>query len=308
MPIQTIINLIIKIFLMLALGALLRKRKVLTLELHQGLTDLLLEAVLPFSILASANTQLTKGTPQKMLLTAVIAFSYYVITIIVMKLVSKFLPLSMKGKAIFVTMTVFANTGFVGFPLISELYGNEGMMYAVIFNLFYNIFFFTYGISILDEAGKFSIKSIYSNKITIISLASVAIFLSPIRFPDVIASTFDTIGSMTVPLSMIIIGFNLGGTKITEILKDGYSYLVSFLRLLLFPIIMLLLMKLLHVEKDVASVCILMAALPSGTLNAIYSEKYQCEPEYAIRTVVQTMVLMMLTLPLIIILINQIIY
>ncbi len=307
MPIQTIINLIIKIFLMLALGFALRKRNVITPELNQGLSDLLLKAILPINILSSANTTFTAGAPKKMLLTAGITFTYYLLTLILMKIISKKLPLSDKGKSVFVTMVVFANTGFVGIPLISELYGADGMIYAVIYNLFYQLFFFSYGISLLDEKGKFSIRSVYTNKVTLISLISIAIFLSPFRFPEAISSTFTSIGSMTVPISMMIIGYNLAGIQLSEILKDAYSYLVSAFRLLIIPFIMLIILKIAGVDKYIASVCILMTAVPSGSLNAIYSEKHNCEPDYAIRTVVQTMLFMIVTLPVIIILINQII-
>ena len=305
MPVETIFNLFIKIFLMIAFGYLLKKKQVITPELQKGVTNLLLKAILPVSILASANAEFTKGASENMLYMTAIGAGYYVCALILMTVLSKLLPLKRSAKYIFVTMSVFANTAFVGFPLTMELFGSEGMIYAVIYNLFYQAFFFTYGVNLLSGSiGGFRLKSLYTNTVTIASVVSIGIFLSPFRFPTAVAGAFSSVGSMTVPVSMLIIGCSLADIKIIDILKDGYSYLVSALRLLIFPVCMLFLLRLLKAPPNIVAAATVMTALPSGSLNAIYAEQYGCEPEYATRTVVQTMVFMIATLPLIIFLIH----
>ncbi len=306
MAVETILNLFIKIFLMIALGYLLKKIRVITPDLQKGFTNLLLKAILPINILASANTEFTKGASEKMLYMTAIGAAYYIGSLILMTALSRLLPLKGRSKHIFVTMAVFANTAFVGFPLTMELFGQEGMIYAVIYNLFYQAFFFTYGINLLSGSNGFQLKSIYTNIVTISSVISISIFLSPFRFPVPVVSALSSVGSMTVPMSMILIGCSLADIKLIEILKDGYSYLVSALRLLVFPLGMLLLLKLLKVPSEIAAAATVMTALPSGSLNAIYAEQYGCEPEYATRTVVQTMVFMIATLPVVIFLIHLI--
>jgi malate permease and related proteins len=304
MAVDTILNLFIKIFLMISLGYLLKKVRVITPELQKGFTSLLLKAILPINILASANTEFTKGASGKMLYMTAIGAGYYIGSLILMTVLSRLLPLKGRAKHIFVTMTVFANTAFVGFPLTMELFGQEGMIYAVIYNLFYQAFFFTYGINLLSGSKEFQWKSIYTNIVTIASVVSISIFLSPFRFPSAVVSALSSVGSMTVPVSMILIGCSLADIKLIEILKDGYSYLVSALRLLLLPLGLLFLLKLLKVPAEITAAATVMTALPSGSLNAIYAGQYGCEPEYATRTVVQTMVFMIVTLPAVIFLIH----
>ncbi len=289
---------------MIAFGFFLKKKRLITLELQQGLTSLLLKAILPVSILSSANSEFTQGEVTNMLYMVIIAAGYYLCALILMTVLSKILPMKGKSKSVFITMSVFANTAFIGFPLITELYGNNGMIYAIIYNLFYQLFFFTYGVSLLSGNGGFELKSIYKNVVTIASLASISIFLSPFRFPEAIASAMSSIGSMTVPISMIIIGCSLADIRLLDILKDIFSYLVSALRLILFPICLLLLLRILKVPVGVAAVATIMTALPAGSLNAIYAQQYQCDPDYATRTVVQTMLLMIVTIPLMIVLIS----
>ncbi len=308
MPVKTILNLLIKIFLMIAFGFLLRKKKLITPELHKGLSNLLLKAILPMSVLSSANTDFTKGASGNILYVAAIGAGYYIGALLLMTGLSKKLPLKEKSKPVFITMSVFANTAFLGFPLIAELYGAEGMIYAVIYNLFYQLFFFTYGVSLLSGKAGFEFKSLYTNTVTLVSLLSIGIFLSPFRFPEALAATVSSVGSMTVPISMLIIGSSLAEVRLRDILTDVNSYMVSALRLLVFPICILLLLSGLKVPVPVAAVCTVMTGLPSGSLNAIYADQYGCDPEYATRTVVQTMVFMILSIPFIIMLVNVILY
>lgn len=296
MPVETIANMMGKIALMVLLGFILKKRGIITSEMQKALSQLLMTAVLPLSILSSANVALSKELSTGLIQVAVIAFAYYVLSILSMHLLSRFLKIDTPSRKIFVTMTVFANNAFIGFPIVGELFGEKSVLYAVVFNTFYQLFMFTYGTASLS--GKTNLKSLLKNPLTIASFVSLAVFLSPFRFPEFIQSAMSTVGSMTVPLSMLIIGCTLTDMRPSQILRDKYSYLVSAMRLLIFPLLMFAAMKLLRVPTLVASICVLMSALPCGSLNVILAEQYDCNPSYAARTVVQSMILMLPLLPL----------
>lgn len=302
MSLDIIFSIIVKIACMIALGYLLRKLKIITDDLQKGLTEILLKAILPLSILSSANFAFSSELFHGMLIIAAAAVVFYCAGIVSMTYLSKVLPFSANSRKIFVTMTVFANTGFVGFPIMSSLFGQQGLLLAVIFNMFYNLFMYTYGISLLSGQGGIDLKSILTNPITITSVASIAIFVSPLRFPEVIYAPLSDIGAMSVPLSMIIMGASLANIPFLDIVKDKYSYLVSGIRLLVFPLLMMAAMKMLSVSSTTATVCVLMTALPCGTMNVIFAEKYACDPEFASRTVILSLLLMIVTLPLMILL------
>ena len=305
MPLQSMADLFVKIIIMLALGFVLRKKNIITNDLQKGLNDLLLKAFLPVSILASANAVLTTQARQNLLLTAAIALGYYVFAIIFSVLISKVLPISKLRRSVFVTMAVFANTAFLGFPIIKELFGDEGFLYAVIYNLLYQLFFFTYGISKLDGVKtRFRPKNLYTNVVTIVSVISIGIFVSPLRLPSTVVSTLSTISGATVPISMLIIGASLATIKLPSILKDGYSYIVSALRLIVFPVLLLLVLRTLNLSSVVVATCVVMTALPCGSLNVINAQRSDCDSEYAVRTVIQTMLLMIVTIPAILFLLN----
>ena len=285
----------------MTLGFILRKTGIIDARMQKGLSDMLLLAILPFSILASSNYEKTPEVTEGMQIVLVAALAYYILSLILMRLTSKKLPFEDKEQRVFVTMTVFANTGFVGFPLMSALYGNAGLLMAVVFNLAYNLFMYTYGIHLLSgKTG--SIRSILTNPVNIASVLAILIFVSPFRFPSYVSGPIDLIAAMTVPLSMIIIGSNLAAMPFFKVVTDPKSYLISFMRLILLPGLVLagmyIAFRSASMAPETAAVAVLMCALPCGSMNVILSEKYDCAPEFAARATVQSMLLCMGSLPL----------
>jgi hypothetical protein len=302
---DAILDVVVKIAIMVSLGFLLRKLNIITEELQKGLTNLLLTAILPFSIIASSGYIRTGALTRGLLIVGAAAVIYYAVAIILMKILSDRLPFGEKKKRIFITMTVFQNTGFVGFPLMQALYGSEGLLLAVVFNMAYNLFMFSYGVQLLSGE-KADIKKFFLNPISIASVVAILIFISPFRLPNIIASPVADVGAMTIPISMMIIGASLAPIPLRSILSDWRAYLVSFIRLLALPGLMFLAMLFLPVDPVTKSVIVLMAALPCGSMNVMFSEKYDCEPEFAAKTVVQSMLLMTITLPLMIFLCSRV--
>lgn len=299
MPTTTLVNLFVKIFIMIGFGYGLKKANIIDDRFQKNLSTLLITAILPINILATANSEFKKEFAEKLLQATIISGAYYIFAIIIMTLLCKYVFSKKQRRGIFITMSVFANTAFLGFPLVSELYGAEGTLYAIIYNLCYNIFFFTYGVKILSNDKKIGWKSLLKNVTAIVSLLSILLFISPFRFPEVIVSTFSDIGSMMVPMSMIIIGCGLVKVNLIEILKSKDSYFVSFIRLIAFPLVLFLILRVLQIDRTLASTCVLLTALPAGSLNVIFAEKNNYEPEFATSTVVHSTVLMIVTIPFI---------
>lgn len=109
----------------------------------------------------------------------------------------------------------------------------------------------------------------------------------------------ELVGGMSVPISMILIGASMSEVKWQEIWSDRTVYMVSVLRLLVFPLVMLVVLSPFCLPPLVVASCIVITALSSGTINVVLAEQYDCDPNYAARTVVQTMILFLLTIPVI---------
>jgi len=295
---SVLINLMLKIMLMVGLGVLLKKKGVLNNDLEKGISNLLVTAILPLNIIASSNQELTKESMNGTMFVVAFAFIYYIGAIAIMYLLSRKMNVKQSCRNLMITMGVFANTGFIGFPLVEEIFGTSSIIYAVIYNLFYNIFFYTYGMYLLCGKGKAKVTDILKKPVTIASFLAIILFLGQISLPYAVQSTFSSIGAMTVPLSMFVIGCSIAEIKWSEVLCNAYSYIVSIMRLVIFPLIAYGILKGLHISGTVAGICILITGLPSGSLNVIVAKQEDCEPEFAARAVVQSMIFMVISLPL----------
>jgi len=97
---------------------------------------------------------------------------------------------------------------------------------------------------------------------------------------------------------MLIIGAEIAEMDLRTILTDRSAYGVSLLRMVVFPAVTLLVMRVLGVDYEVAATAVVLGAMPSGSLNVIMAQKYHTHPAFAATAVMQNTILMIVTLPL----------
>jgi len=288
--------------LMLLLGFTLTKKRVVDDRGRRVLNELLLKAVLPFTILTSSQYQFSVDMMKSIGAVALGSGLYYLISLFVLRLVLWKTRVADSERRVFITTSVFANTGFVGMPIMYSLFGNPGLLLAAIYNLIYNVFFYTYGVHLLS--GKKPSFKEYINPVSLSSILAIVLFIAPWRAPSVVVNAMNLVGNMTFPLSMIIMGSTLATIDWLKLFADFKSYVVCFLRLVLFPILMTValigLKHFIDIFPATVITLIIMTALPSGTMSVIYSERYDCAPKFCARTVTLTLIFMVISLPLMI--------
>lgn len=293
MHFNTLIISLAQIIILVGLGYFTLKKNILSKTTLKQLSDLLLTIILPSSIFISGNFPYSKEILEKMVECFIIASLYYVIALVAVFLLFTLKKVEPSTRGPAMTMSVFANTGFIGFPLAIALYGQDGLLYAVIYNLAYNLFLFTIGRSILGGTEKkFDVKEMLLDPLTISSILAILLFLSPIRIPIFPADVFTIVGDMTVPVSMIIIGGWIVDIHWKSVFSRPLSYVVSFLRLLIFPLAMIGAFYVFGIEiTTMSATCILLTALPIGSLNIILIQKNNGNVAFANETMLLSMLL-----------------
>ena len=289
-----------KIFVFLLLGFALNKSKVIDSTGERALSDILLKAVLPFMIINSSQHTYSTDAVNGMIACAAIAIGYYAVSLIALRLSLKKVNILEDEKRIMITCTVFANTGFVGFPLMEALYGSYGLLLAAVFNLCYNLFFYTYAVYLFSKKPRFALLDMFKSSVSVASIVAIVMFIIPWRMPGFISDTFKLIGDMTVPMSMIVMGSMLASVNIKKLLTDKKAYVVSALRLIVLPALVmgavLLISNWVTIAPETKSVAVLMCALPCGSMNVIFAENYEVAPHFSARTVSLSMVFMLVTI------------
>lgn len=133
MKISAIIDSVFSLFIMILVGVHGSKKKIITSEMNKGLTDILIQIALPFMIAASFIFTYDDTIKSNIIKT----FYYSLVAYIIMIAVSYLLLLPVKNdkKTILHFANIFTNTGYVGFPILSSIYGVEGVIYGSIVNL-----------------------------------------------------------------------------------------------------------------------------------------------------------------------------
>ena len=294
-----VINQVFSLLLMMAVGALLRKRKIVNDAVLKGFSETLMFVTLPFMILYSFNFSFSRD----MLANGIVMFCYSVAAHLFLILLSQLLywKFDASKKYIFHFSTVFSNCGFIGFPLIFALYGKIGVFYTSIFVIAFNLFAFTYGIMLFT--GRSSMKNMLKSLVNpplIATFLGLLIFLFSIKLPSPILSTLETVGSMTTVLSMFIIGAMLADVSLKEVFKGLDVYYLSLIKLVVAPFLCYLLFVPFTTDTQVLAIAVILVAMPTASLGGVFAEKFNGNRAAISRCTFLTTVLSMLTIPLVV--------
>ena len=269
----------------------------LTAQDQKSVTNVLMRFVVYFTVIMSSQQDFSLKAAKAILVTAIYAVLFFAVFIPASIFLSRRLKLEEAKRKVFVCSLVFCNITFIGYPILQELYGNIGLLCAIVFSMIYNVVFYSWGMFYLGDRGRGSLRSILTNKIALASVLALVMYFLQIKIPEPLYSTFNGIGALTMPLSMIIIGCSLADSGICKILWDRTLYLPTVLRMAVMPAVVCLVMRLLGVDPEIIRISTVIAALPSGTMTSIVAADYGCAPDYAANIMVQTMLAMLAALP-----------
>ncbi|MCU9813353.1 AEC family transporter [Paraclostridium sp. AKS81] len=189
----------------------------------------------------------------------------------------------------------------MGYPVIEAVLGKEAIFFTAIFNLPFNFFVFTVGTYLLNKHNseyKFSIKSIISPPIIGV-LTGLSLFLLRIKLPLPIFNTLNMLGSITTPLSMIVIGSLLANSPIKETFINKKLYIVSFIRLLVVPSVVYFLLSFYIKNPLLLGVPVVISAMPAASNTAIMAKSYDANDQLASQAVFLTTLISIVTIPII---------
>jgi len=299
MGINTVITQIISLFLVALVGFYGGKRNIIDENLSNGLSKLLVEITTPFLVISSFSISYGSNIANNVIK----AFIYSIIIFILTPLLVKplLIKIEKKKRNVLQFAMVFSNCGFMGFPVAQSVFGNEGVVYAAIFNMIFNIFVWTYGVMLFNNTSSFKeiIKSL-KNPGIVSAVIGLLIMVFSIKIPPMFMSTMKMVGSLTTPISMLIIGSLLSRSQLSKIVKDKSIYYGSLIKLILIPSALYLVSLLLKEHSMVLKTLILMQAMPAGAFTTIFAENFNKNKEYSAFIVSFSSLLSIVTIPIVI--------
>jgi len=161
-----------------------------------------------------------------------------------------------------------ANFGYMGYALIQGAYGDLMLMNAQVFALPMSIYTSTEGYRLLTNSGKVSFKKLISPMIVAILIGCI-LGLTGLQMPRVLADVVSKGSACMGPISMLLAGITVSDYPLDHILKDKQAYVVSFLRLLVIPLVLCLILSR-FCPRETVLVAVLLYAMPCGLNTILY--------------------------------------
>lgn len=296
-----ILKSLVMIFVMIIPGIILKKKNIIDENQTRGISAVLVNVTWPCMVIDAMqipySEEIFNGSKYIFLLLVII----FLIIFAVAAAAVKALKLKRDQAGILAFMLIFGNTGFIGLPVMNALYGKEAVFYASMVEMANDILMFTIGIMLIQiSAGaktRFSLMEFLSPGIFGV-LIGFALFLLGITLPEFLGKSVAAIGAATTPLSMIVIGSQLGGIKLRALAADVSIYAASIIKLLAVPVIAFLIVR--YAFGDVsllAKVVIMSFAMPAAACTVIFSQQYNSDADFAAKGVLMSTLFCLATIP-----------
>lgn len=309
-----IITALTKTFIIILPGYILKKAGILTKEYTEGMSSLITYITYPCLVINAMQMEFSMRVLNNCKYVVLIFMGVIVTAMLLSKLIARFAKLPASQSGLLTFMLVFGNTGFIGLPVLNGLFGHEAVFYGALCDASYDVFMFTIGLSLIQSSAAGEKKGRITDTLKGLAnpcffgvIIGLTLYISGITLPDIIGGPVQSIGSVTSPLAMIIVGSHLADIRFKELFTSKYSYLVCFLKLIISPAIALILVKLfIGTGSLLATVLVMQAAMPVAMCSVIFSEQYKADVSFATKGVLLTTLMCIITIPMYAILLQNI--
>jgi len=262
----------------IAAGFLASRLGILGGETDKKISKLLLTITLPAMILGSVCTGDALPEPSVVLGTLGVALVFYGLEFAFVLAAPPLLGGTPGQKGVWRYTLAFPNVAFIGYPVVSALFGPEALFYAVILVLPFNLMTFTLGPLLLTGAKRFSLRQMFSPCVAA-SLLALVLALARLRPPAVIGEALDFVGGVTVPLSLLFVGSLLAGMPLGRMLASPRLWILTALRLLVLPAALYFLLRRMGTDALILGVAVTQMAMPAAVNGSLLCMEYGGDAE-----------------------------
>lgn len=295
---------IAELFLMILMGYIIVKTGLLKGEDRKVISKIVLYLVIPCVIINAFQVDYTSEKVKELLLVFAASVLLQVILLAAVWGAGKVLKLN----EVEATSIYYSNSGNLIVPLVTFILGKEWVLYGCVFMSVQLVFLWTHGKNTISREGKWDWKKIVFNVNMISVFAGVVLFFTKIRLPEIVDQALSSVGSMIGPASMIVTGMLIAEMNLRNIFENVKVYFISFLRLVVIPVISLAILKIsglvnIHPDgKKLLLIVFLAVITPSASTITQMCQVYGNDSKYASAINVMTTLLSIITMPLMVLL------
>lgn len=295
-----LMNQITKLFLIMVIGFVLVKTRLMKVEESKSLSMIVIYLIMPCVIINAFQVKYTESIWNGLILAFVAAVLIHITLLILVKVLEKIFHLDSVEKA----SIMYSNSGNLIIPIVTSVLGKEWVIYSSAFLCVQIILLWTHGRMVLCENEKIDFKKIFLNINMITIFIGILLFVTRIQLPNIITGTMESVSVMIGPISMVITGMLIGNMSFKQIFGYKRIYIITFLKMVVCPVIILLLLKyggmadLLPDGKMILLISLLATITPSASTITQMAQIYKKNAEYASVINVVTTIICIVTMPI----------
>ena len=294
------LQLVGKLFIFMMIGVFLRKKNIITPEGKQVLSSLVIDLMLPCSIIASFLGELTMDSIRQGVVIFLLSLGIQLVCYFLGNLLYRHcIP---PHRTVMRYATLCSNSGILGTPIAEGLFGTEGVFFASIFLIPLRVVMWTFGLSLFtQEKEKGNGKKIFLKTVThpciLAVIIGIILMLTQLELPALVLDCLKSIGSSNTVVSMLLVGSILGDME-PRLLLHRDTLFFSVIRLVALPLGVWAVCALLNVSPMVRNVSVILTAMPAGSTSSILALRYGADADFASACVALTTVLSLAAVPL----------
>lgn len=299
---------IFEVLFIIAIGVVLSKKRWFGSNMSAVFSKLVMKVSLPLYMLCQMEKDFTHDSLIRIAPDLILPFASIFLAYIVGRLVAKVLHIRQDRQGVFVTCFFIANTIFIGLPVNLALFGTQSVPSVMLYYMANTTMFWTFGVYHIvndSQGGKgnmplFSmqtIKKVFSPPLMAF-LIGLALVLANIKLPDFLLTSFQYVGNMATPLSLLVIGIEMAGISLSDVHwdRDVIGALVG--RFLVCPACVLALLPFIPVTPMSAQVFTMQASMPAMTQMTVVAKSVGADVRYSTQVSFITVVMGIVIIPL----------
>lgn len=294
------LQVMVVLFIIVVLGYALCKLGYMGEDFDRKLSSIVVDVTCPLLILSSV---MGESLPDRTLILPLlgVGFLTYVLLLVFGFFVPRLIAADRDDQGMIGFALMFANVGFIGYPIVSSIFGAKAVFYAALLNMPNTFFIFTAGVMLVKgeySVRKLNLKLLFSPAMIAAFVAALLVALD-VHTPEIVARPVTMVGNITVPAALMIIGSSMARLPLHDIIGSPKVYLASVVRLGVVPVSLYFLFKVCGVSDIVNEINTVVIAMPVASFGTMFCMKYGRNPALMTEMTFITTVGSIFTIPLI---------
>lgn len=296
---QLLIYKIMQLFVMMVLGFIIAKCRVVRSQDSIVLSKISLYLLMPSAIINAFDFERTEGLMQSLLFSFMAATVVHIILLVLDLVYAKLIDKSPVERA----SAMYSNAGNLIIPIVTFVLGGEWVVFSTAFLTVQLAFIWSHGVRLFSSGEKFNLKKMLLNVNIISIVIGAVLMLTGLRLPTFVKDITSSLGGMLGPVSMLIAGMLAANINLPKTFKNKRIYRVIATRMLVYPAVLLGVLKLLsfvdlaNVDK-ILLITFLACITPAASTVMQFAQIHDKDAEYATSINILTTVSSILTMPL----------